>query len=138
MFHKLRKWRIWRNLLSGKASREQSVLLFLALKIFFFHFQKKKTRLWKIQAVRNTKGNIKSLVLPMVFLKKLLANQSFWVQKLYMFVILDQLILMVFLKKCSFRAIRPFWSRNWRTVIALFFFSNFEQWKRPGHRPTLY
>lgn len=58
----------------------------------------------------------------MVFLKKLLANQSFWVQKLYMFVILDQLILMVFLKKCSFRASRPFWSRNWRTVIALFFF----------------
>lgn len=105
---------------------------------FFFFIFKKKTRLWKIQAVRNTKGNIKSLVLPMVFLKKLLANQSFWVQKLYMFVILDQLILMVFLKKCSFRAIRPFWSRNWRTVIALFFFSNFEQWKRPGHRPTLY
>ena len=128
VFHKLKKWRIWRNLLSCKASREQSVLLFLAWKknfFFIFKKKKKKSRLWKIQAIRNTKGNIKFLVLPMVFLKEFLANRSFWVQKLYMFVILDQLILMVSLKKCSFRAIRPFWTQNWCTVIALFFFSNF-------------
>ena len=99
-------------------------------KIFFFIFKKKKSRLWKIQAIRNTKGNIKFLVLPMVFLKEFLANRSFWVQKLYMFVILDQLILMVSLKKCSFRAIRPFWTQNRCTVIALFFFFKFLTMKK--------